>query len=280
MANHSTLVLVVVAVVVALLTAGVMTLVLDNEASESETEITVAGSTTIQPIMNSWKEQYERETVGVTITVTGGGSGAGISQVGQGMVDIGMSSRDLKAEELESFPDLVTHVIGKDGVAVIVGSGAGVSNLTMDQIRQIFAGEITNWNEVGGNNGEIVVYTRDESSGTRDCFESVVMGDSEITDSANQVASNGAMKSSVENNPYGIGYISFGYLDGLSGAQAVSVDGVEPTVDNVLSEEYPIQRSLILVTNGEPTGWTAAFLEWVLQPTAQQLLEDEGFIPL
>lgn len=280
MANHSTLVLVVVAVVVALLTAGVMTLVLDNEASESETEITVAGSTTIQPIMNSWKEQYERETVGVTITVTSGGSGAGISQVGQGMVDIGMSSRDLKAEEHESFPDLVTHVIGKDGVAVIVGSGAGVSDLTMDQIRQIFAGEITNWNEVGGNNGEIVVYTRDESSGTRDCFESVVMGDSEITDSANQVASNGAMKSSVENNQYGIGYISFGYLDGLSDAQAVSVDGVEPTVDNVLSEEYPIQRSLILVTNGEPTGWTAAFLEWVLQPTAQQLLEDEGFIPL
>jgi len=273
--------LVIVAVVVALLTAGTMT-VFGGGSGGDETEIKISGSTTLFPIMTVFQEQYEKETVGVSLTISGGGSGIGINNAAEGLSDIGMTSRDVRDSEMDANPDLKIYIIGYDGVAIIVGDNAGVTALTVEQVRDIFAGDISNWNEVGGNNAQISVYNRDDASGTRDAFDTLVMGDKDTKSGANIVASNGAMRTSVAGNPNGIGYVGLSFLDESTNALSIIVNGtpVEPTAENVASEEYPIFRNLILVTKGDPTGWAAAFLEWCMQPTAQKLVASEGFVPL
>jgi len=253
--------------------------VLGGDTSEAQgAEMSVTGSTTVQPLMSLFKENYEEVTVGVSISITGGGSGHGISSAGQGTADIGMASRALKSSEKTQYPDLVETKIANDGVAIIVGDNAGVSALTMEQIRGIYNGTYTNWNEVGGNDASIVIYNREASSGTRDCFESVVMEDSDFVLTANEVASNGAMKTSVANNQNSIGYVGLGYLD--SSTNEVTVDGVAPTVDNVSTETYPISRGLYLLTDGAPAGWAEAFINWILSPAGQEQVADSGFVPL
>ena len=282
MAEQSLMKLAAVAVVAALLTAGGMTVFGGAGAGESETEIMITGSTTLFPIMTVFQEQYEKETVGVSLSISGGGSGIGINNAAAGTADIGMSSRDVRDSEKDANPDLKVHVIGYDGVAIIVGDGAGVAALTIEQVRDVFAGDISNWNEVGGNDATIVVYNRDDASGTRDAFDSLVMGDKDTKPGANIVASNGAMRTSVAGNAYGIGYVGLSFLDDSTNALDILVDGtpVTPNAENVASEDYPIFRNLILVTDGEPTGWAKAFLEWCMQPTAQKLVASEGFVPL
>ncbi len=270
--------LIAVAVVAALFTAGAMTVFGGGGSSYQDEEILITGSTTLNPILSSFKEQYEKETVGVTLTITGGGSGHGINSAAQGSADIGMTSRDVRPSEMDAHPDLKIHTIGKDGVAIIVGSNAGITNLDRAQVEGIFNGTYTNWNQVGGNDGTIVIFNRDAASGTRDCFDSTVMLNSDTVASANEVASNGAMRSSVNGNPNGIGYVGLGFID--SETTALDIGGVSPTVENVASGAYEIQRDLILVTKGDPKGWSAAFLEWAMQPTAQKIVGELGFVPI
>lgn len=264
--------------ITAMICIGGMSILGGGSSEAQETELSVTGSTTVQPLMSLFKENYENVTVGVSISITGGGSGQGISSAAQGTVDIGMASRALKSSEKTQYPDLVETKIANDGVAVIVGSNAGVTALTMEQIRGVYNGTYTNWNQVGGNDATIVVYNREASSGTRDCFESVVMGGSHFVLTANEVASNGAMKTSVANNQNAIGYVGLGYLDETT--NEVTVDGVEPTVQNVRDEIYPISRGLFLLTDGAPAGWAGAFINWILSPAGQELVAQKGFVPL
>lgn len=274
--------LIIVAVTAILLTAGVMTVFGGSGSGASESEITITGSTTLQPIMVDFKEQYEKETVGVTLTITGGGSGGGIVAAGQGTHDIGMTSRDVRASELVTYPDLQIHVIGKDGVAIIVGSGvnaAGITDLTRAQVEGIYNGTYTKWNDIDPSYPDqtITKYTRDTASGTRDCFDSTVMMNSDISLDTLVTASNSQMKTDVNNNPWSIGYVGLAFVDGTN---PLDIGGVSPTAANVASGDYEIQRNLILVTGADPSDWTVAFLEWIMQPTAQQILANKGFVPL
>lgn len=251
----------------------------DNDEGADSVTLSVAGSTTVLPLMSVYAETYEKYT-NVTLEVTGGGSGAGASAVINGTASFGMLSRDLKQSELDA--GLKATVIAKDGVAVIVGSDAGVTDLTLKQIAGIYSGEFTNWNQVGGTDGAtIAVVTREDGSGTRSCFEEVMEdtdSDYELKIDATVATSTGAVVTTVEDNPNAIGYVSFGALDRLVNATAVDVGGVAADTAFVVDGTYELQRNLLLATDGEPTGSVEKLFSWILGPEGQALVEDEGFI--
>jgi phosphate transport system substrate-binding protein len=154
-----------------------------------------------------------------------------------------------------------------------------VDELTIEQVREIFAGTITNWSEVGGDNAPITVVSREEGSGTRGAFEDMVMGDdAAITDEAIFQDSNGKVRTAVSSTPDSIGFLSFGYLD--ASTLPVYIEGVEPSVENAQNGSYPVVRPLNMVTLGEPTGLAEAFLSWIMGDEGQVIVEDEGYIPV
>jgi phosphate transport system substrate-binding protein len=238
--------------------------------------ISIAGSTTVQPVAEKVGEAFT-ELTGAKVDVAGGGSSSGVKAAGDGTADIGNASRDIKDSELETYPDLVIHTIAKDGIAIVSHPEGTVDELTTEQVREIFAGNITNWSEVGGEDTPIVVISREEGSGTRGAFEDMVMGDdAAITDSAIFQDSNGKVRTAVASTPDSIAFLSFGYLD--NSVLAISIDGVEPTVENAVNGSYPVVRPLNMCTLGEPEGAVKAFLDFVMSPDGQAIVVDEGFI--
>jgi phosphate transport system substrate-binding protein len=238
----------------------------------------LAGSTTVQPIATAAAEEFMSMNPDVVVTVQGGGSGTGVTQVAQGTVDIGNASREVKASEMEEYPDLVPTPIAADGIAVVVNPSNSIDALSMEQVEGIFTGQITNWSEVGGPDEEIVVVIREDGSGTRATFEEIVHDDIDSSSEALQKPSNGAAKTTVSQTPYSIGYIGLGYLD--SSVQAIQVDGVLPSEASVADGSYPISRLLYMITNGEPEGLAKAFIDYVLSDEGQELVAAEGFIKL
>jgi phosphate transport system substrate-binding protein len=219
-----------------------------TESGELSGTITTGGSTTVQPLSETLSNAFMEIFPEVEVTVTGGGSSVGVTSASNGTLDIGAASRELKSSE-EGL-GLVVSVLAYDGIAIIANAEQTVSGLTTEQIKQIFAGEITNWNEVGGSDNDIVVVSREEGSGTRSAFEELVMGETLITDSAILQSSNGALKTTVAGNKKTIGYLSMGYLD--SSVKAMDIDGVAGTEENAKNGSYPIVRPLSYVTLGEP----------------------------
>ena len=248
-----------------------------NTANEKAI-IKISGSTTVLPIAKETAKRYMMKHPNVQIEVSGGGSGFGVKQVGQGLVDIGMASRDLKASEKETYPDLVVYNIGLDGVAVVVNPNNPVSSLTKEQVKKIYAGEITNWKEVGGTDEPITVYTRDELSGTRDTFWKLALNKNNISDRALVVASNGEMKAKVSADKNGMGYISVGYID--ESVKPVALDGVNPTKENIKKGDYKVYRPLILITNGEPEPTVKEYINYILSPEGQKIVESKGFLSI
>ncbi|MHC1567941.1 MAG: phosphate ABC transporter substrate-binding protein [Candidatus Syntropharchaeia archaeon] len=244
----------------------------------SSGELTIAGSTTVLPINQECARILMEKNPDLRISVSGGGSGHGIKAVGAGDIDIGAASRDVKPEEMEMYPDLKPVKIGIDSVAIVVHPDNSVEDLTLEQLSEIFAGEIKNWKEMGGADGEIRVVTREEGSGTRDCFEKYVMKpfDREITGKASVKPSNGEVRATVGNDDKAVGYISLGYVDHT--VKAIKIDGVEATVENVLTGEYPIARNLWLITKGEPDEMEKVFIDFVLSEEGQRVVEDMGYI--
>jgi len=238
----------------------------------------VSGSTTVLPIAKEAAKRYMMKNPNVQIEVSGGGSGFGVKQVGEGLVDIGMASRDLKPEEKQKYPDLVTHEIAYDGVAVVVHPSNPITGLTKEQVKKIFAGEITNWKEVGGKDAPINVYTRDEESGTREVFWEKALDKGEITKKAVVVNSNGAMKAAVSQDPNAIGFLSVGYVD--NSVKAVKFDGIEPTEENVKNGKYKISRTLWLITKGEPSELEKAFIDYILSEEGQKIVKEKGYLPI
>ena len=241
-------------------------------------KLTVAGSTTVLPINQECARLLMEENSALRISVSGGGSGHGVKSVGAGEIDIGAASRDVKAAELEQYPDLKPVAIGRDSVAIILHPSNSVRDLTMEQASKIFCGEITNWKDVGGDDADIRVITREEGSGTREVFEKYVMKpfEREIAGAASVKSSNGEVRATVSSDAKSIGYLSLGYVD--SSVKAVEIDGVTATVANVRSDEYPISRSLYLITKGEPSELEQAFIDFVLSSEGQQVVEDMGYI--
>ncbi|MEA1956905.1 MAG: phosphate ABC transporter substrate-binding protein PstS family protein [Euryarchaeota archaeon] len=275
-------VVIVAIVVAAIATIGTAVVLMPAQGAPAELsgKLAIAGSTTVLPINQECARLLMEKNPALRISVSGGGSGHGVKSVGAGEIDIGAASRDVKSKEMETYPDLKLVGIGKDSVAIVVHPSNGVSELTMEQTSKIFSGEIKNWKEVGGADEEIRVITREEGSGTREVFEKFVMkpSEKEISGKASVKPSNGEVRATVSGDEKSIGYISLGYVD-LS-VKALRMDGVEATVENVLSDKYPIVRTLYLITKGEPDELEAAFIDFALSEEGQNVVEDMGYIKL
>ena len=252
----------------------------DAGTQEHAMKLQVAGSTTVLPIAEECARVFMENNPGSRIYVSGGGSSHGVKAVADGTVNIGDASRDMKASEQASYPDLVTHAIAKDGVAIVVHPESRVSDLTMQELSSIYTGKITNWLDVGGDDAEIMVVAREEGSGTRDCFEQAVLAATkeEITDHAIIQDSNGKTRTTVAGNKHAIGFLSLGYVD--SDIKAVNLDGTAPTVENIRSGDYAISRTLWMITKGAPDADEQAFLDFVLSGDGQEIVSEVHFIPV
>ncbi len=242
--------------------------------SRSEAAVIVAGSTSVQPFAEILSEEYTRLHPGVSIDVQGGGSSAGVRAVQTDTAGIGMSSRELKGDE----KTLWSVEIAKDGLALIVHASNPVSNLSLGQIRDIYAGVITNWSQVGGQPGQIHLFTREEGSGTRDAFTNLVMNKVEITDKALVQDSNGAVRQLVSDDPNAIGYISLGLVN--SKVKALAMEGVAATHENVANGSYKLSRPFLFLAHSTPTGTVNAFIDFVLSADGQKILNAEGLVTM
>ncbi len=255
----------------------------EEPAAELEGTIDVQGSDTMLNIGTAWSEAFMDENPMVEVSIQGGGSGTGIAALLNGTVDFAHSSRDIKDEELaageEKGMDIVEHKVAIDGIAVIVNPANGVEALTMEQLGAIYRGEVTNWKDVGGVDKPIVLLSRDSSSGTYEFFKEAVVGDdAEYAAAAKLLPSTQAIVDEVVANDAGIGYIGLGYL--TEDVKVVAIDGVKASVPAAADGSYPISRYLYMYSDGEPAGIMAAYLEWILGAEGQQLVVDEGFVPL
>lgn len=277
-----TLVIIVAVSMIALALSGCVE---EEQTTEEKTEISITGSTTVLPIASACSEIFMEKHPDITVTVTGGGSGAGVNSVAKGEVDIGDASRAAKAGDVDDvegveLSDLVDHTIAVDGVAIIVSKtvyDAGVTNLTSEEVKNIYIKDITNWNEVGGPDATIVVNEREEGSGTRDTFMEAL--DLEETDADNSHNSNALVKTAVVDSDSAIGYVGLGYVDDTV-APDILLDDYEATTTNIKSGDYPITRSLHMYTLGEATGIVWDFLNFVQGPEGQEIVAEEGFIKM
>ena len=249
-----------------------------TEAALSGSVVTL-GSTSMEKVMGILAEQFMLDNSGVTVSVEGGGSGAGVEAAGNGIADLGLASRGLKDEEKAS--GLEETVLALDGIAVIVNAENPVKDLTVEQIASIFTGETANWSDVGGSDLEIACYGREAGSGTRDGFES-------ITDTkdacvlSQELTSTGAVIEAVRSNPQAIGYASLSAVEGQEGITALTVGGVACTEATVLDGSYAIQRPFVLVTK-EGQALTApaeAFYDFATSAAANDLIKAAGAVPV
>lgn len=280
---------------------GSSVLIIPPGASQNVT-ITITGSTTCEPVITECANQFMLQNPNVEISVSGTGSGSGIADTISGINHVGMSSRNIKStENLSAGNDLIDYKFAKDGISVIIDAdhpnAAAIQStgLTLMDVYMIYNGSYDSWDDinVGWTIDAINCFTRADDSGTRATFEELVkenntwgeLGDDVAYQAAvtgyQEVGSNslmvtGVASSAVPGTEQGIGYCGLGYLD--SSVVAVPIDGFAPTVANILNEDYPISRSLHMVTNGAVSGWIQAFIDFVFGYYGQQVVEDEGFI--
>ena len=246
-----------------------------DAGSSSSSKVTVSGSTSVGSPMEKLAEVFEEKNEGIKVEVQQLGSSAGIKNAIEGVSEIGMSSRDLKDEEKSS--GLKETIIATDGIAVITNSANSVTDLTLDQVKDIYTGKITNWKDVGGNDAPIVVVSREDGSGTRDGFQEKVGFESEeLVSDAKISDGSGNIKSTVEGNENSIGYISFGYVD--EKVNSVKIDGVEINHETVANNEYVIARPFILVNKDGISDSAKALIDFILSDEGQGILEEKGFI--
>jgi phosphate transport system substrate-binding protein len=234
----------------------------------------VAGSTSVEPFAELLAEEYMSHHPESHIYVQGGGSTAGIEAVRTHAAQIGMSSRLLLPDE----KDLYAVTIARDAIAIIVHPKNPINDLSMSQIKEVFSGKIKSWKELGGAAHPIILVSREEGSGTRESFQKFVMGKEEISLESLVQDSNGAIRQVVSNDPNAMGYISLGLVN--EKVKALKLSGVEPNVTDIENGTYTLVRPFLFVSSGEPAGETKSFLEFVLSPTAQNLLSKEGLVSI
>lgn len=242
-----------------------------------EGRLDIAGGTAHVQVMEEAAKRIMTAHPNIQITVAGGGSGVGVQKVGEGLVQIGNTGRALSEQEIQKH-GLKSFAFAIDGVAVVVHPSSTVKNLSTQQIRDLFAGKITDWKDVGGKEGKVTLYTRDEASGTREVFWEKLLGKGEVAGNASVVASNGAMKTAVAGDTQGMGYVSIGHVD--QSVASVMVDGVEPSQSNAMSGAYKVTRNLYMNTKGEPAGLTKAFIDYIMGAEGAQIVRSKGYIPL
>lgn len=247
-------------------------------------EVTVSGSSTAMPLVEAAAEEFNVKQHDYAVAVTAGGTGAGIMGIAERKFNIAMASREVTADERQRYGDEFQEFkIGVDGICIAVSEKiyqAGVKGLSKKQVRDIYAGKITNWKDVGGPDDGIYVIAREYGSGTRDTFnEEIFDGKSAETLGVDTVALGSAeVKTAIAGSDKAIGYLGFNYLGG--GVQAIAFDGFMPTYDNILLDLYELHRNLYVYTYGEPSPGAKTFIEFLQGPEGQKIAEEQGFIPI
>jgi phosphate transport system substrate-binding protein len=234
----------------------------------------IDGSTTLQPIAQAAADKLISMNKGLSITVAGGGSGTGIKDAGAGTVNIGMSSRELTADELKT---LSAYAVANDGIAIIVHPDNPVKNLTAEQAAKIFLGEIRNWQDVGGANAPIMVMTRETGSGTRATLEEMILEKKSVLETATPFTSSTLIKQAVAKDKNAVGFDSIGFVDNT--VKAVSLDGRAATSATVINGTYGMGRQLLCCTKGTATGLSAIFIDYLRSKDCQDnIVEKEGYV--
>lgn len=235
--------------------------------------VSVVGSTSIQPFAEMLADEFHHMHEGIEIEVQGGGSTAGVQAFVNDIADIGMCSRSLKEGEAPLGRPVI---IARDGLAIVVHSTNPIQELTVDQIRDLFSGKLTNWSQVGGSDRVVRPITREEGSGTREAFEKLVMKKTRISRKALTQESNGSVKELVRHDPAAVGYMSLGLVG--TEIKSVRIAGVQPTSENVLNGSYTLVRPFLFIAEKQPRPQTQKFLDFVLSDQGQRLLEKEGLV--
>lgn len=248
----------------------------NTNTTTPSTSVTVSGSTSVGPLMEKEAERFKEENSGTNVEINQIGSSAGIKDAINGTVEIGMSSRDLKEEEIAS--GLVEVKIAFDGMAVITSKNNKIESLTLRQIKDIYTGKITNWKEVGGRDSQIVVVSREDGSGTRDAFQEIVGYTSEeLFKEAIIGDGSGNIKTTVAGNDHAIGFISFEYID--DSVNAVKIDDISPTGENVKLGKYKLSRPFLLVYKEENLKENGnKLIDFILSEEGQNIVEESGLI--
>ncbi|MEK5216989.1 MULTISPECIES: phosphate ABC transporter substrate-binding protein [Psychrobacillus] len=248
-----------------------------TESSGNNATVSISGSTSVGPLAEKLAAKYtEKDNTNIEINQIG--SSAGITNAISGVSEIGMSSRDLKEEEVASGLNEV--IIAYDGIVVVTHPSNKVKDLTMEQVKQIFTGEVTNWSELGGDDLEIVVVSREDGSGSRDAFQEIVEYSSgELIRNSIIASGNGNIKTTVANNKHAVGFISFEYID--ENISTIDINGVEATAENVLQKKYSLSRPFLFVyKEGKLTEAGQQFIDFILSEEGQLIAAEAGAIPI
>ena len=245
-----------------------------NQAGEVGNSITLVGSDSMQNVVGMLAEAFEAKNPGSKIDVQAGGSGASFAPVRSGTAQLGLVSRKLKEKE----QDIKAIEIAKDGIAIVVNNNNPVKSLSKEQIAKIYAGEITNWKEIGGSDLKITVIGREAGSGTTGAFEEIIMEKfkKEIAPSVLRINQSEAIRSTVAKSEAAIGYFSLYLADKT--VTALKVDGFDATEENVKNGSYPVSRPFNYTYKNEPTGLSKAFVDFTLSPEGQAIIKEEGLI--
>lgn len=249
-------------------------LVTSGCARAPRAQLTLAGSTSLQPLTERWADAYRARRPGVIISVQGGGSTAGVRAALSGAAQVGLSSRALTPAESRRLREVA---VARDGIALVVHPQNPVRDLTLRQLRALYAGEVRDWSSLGGRKASITAITREEGSGTRAAFGALVMASQPISSAALVQDSAGAVRQMVAGDPAGIGYISIGLVD--STVRAVRLDGVAASEASIDAGTYPLVRPFLFVLPLSRDANADAFVAWVSGPEAQALLRLEGLLP-
>ena len=246
--------------------------------------VTLSGSSTVMPLAEAAAEEFNLRQKDYVVTVSAGGTGAGILGIAERKNDIAMASRRITEEERQGFNGTFREfLVGMDGISIAVSDEifqAGVKSLSSRQLREIYSGNISNWEDVGGPARPIYVISREEGSGTRDDFNELIMGSSDAETPGVKSVEMGAaaVKTAISGSDKAIGYLGFNYLSG--GVMGIALNRVQPTYENIKLGFYELHRRLYFYTYGEPSPGARAFIDYVLSPEGQRIAAEEGFVPI
>jgi phosphate transport system substrate-binding protein len=261
--------------------------VLASPALAAAGTVTVKGSDTMVILVQRWAEEYMKQSGAKKVQVTGGGSGTGIAALVNGTTDIANASRAIKDAEAAKIRERFNTTpaetaVAQDGVAVYVNEGNPISQLTVDQVKAIYLGDVTNWKEVGGPDARIVLYSRENSSGTYVFFKEHVLGNEDFAPEAQTLPGTAAVVNAISRERNGIGYGGAAYAKGVKEVKIVGKDGQAhlPSAENVKSGKYPLARPLFMYTRANPTGEAKEFIDFCLSPAGQAIVTQVGYFPI
>ncbi len=249
--------------------------------------VTVKGSDTMVILAQRWAEDYMKKNPSEKVQVTGGGSGTGLAALVNGTTDVADASRSIKPDETakirERFNTVpVETVVAKDGVAIYVNDSNPIQQLTQDQIKAIYLGDVTNWKEVGGPDAKIVLYSRENSSGTYVFVKEHVLKNADFAATAQTLPGTAAVVNAVAKEKYGVGYGGAAYAKGVKELKVVGADGQGylPNAENVKSGKYPLSRPLFMYTRAAPAGGAKKFINFCLSAEGQAIVTQVGYYPI